>query len=84
MGKTEQARSLYGQYYLHGGKPVWYYLAAVDLSLNRPDDAVRDLEKAFEERLGDAIWTGADPKFDELRSNPRFRRLLASMNLSAK
>ena len=84
MGKMDQATLLHDRYYLHGGKPLWYDLAAADMNMGRLVDAIRDLEKAYEERMGDAIWTGTDPKFDVLRSKPRFRQLLARMKLGSK
>jgi TolB-like protein/tRNA A-37 threonylcarbamoyl transferase component Bud32 len=84
MGQMDQARAEHDKYYLHGGRSWWYYLAMAHLSMHRPDDAIRDLERAYEERWGEAIWIGADPMFDALHSNPGFRRLLVSLNLASK
>ena len=84
MGQMDQATALYEQYYLHGGRCWWYYLAVAHLNMRRPEDAIRDLEKAYQERWGDVMWIGVDPLFDPLRSNPRFRSLLARANLTSR
>ena len=77
----DKAKALYDELYLHGGKRLWYYLAIAHLSMMQPDDAVRDLEQAYQERWADVMWLGVDPLFDPLRSNPGFRRLLAAAKL---
>jgi hypothetical protein len=84
MGQMDQARAIHDKYYLHGGRAWWYHLAVAHLNLRRPEDAVRDLERAHEERWGDVIWIGVDPMFDALRSNPRFHQLLANVKLASK
>ena len=84
MGQMDQARALHEQYYLHGGRSWWYYLAVAHLNMRRPEDAIRDLEEAYQERWGDVIWIGVDPLFDPLRSNPRFRSLLVRLNLTSR
>jgi eukaryotic-like serine/threonine-protein kinase len=83
-GQMDKAQAVHDEYYYHGGRSWWYYLAIAHLNMRRPEDAVRDLQKAYEERWGEAIWIGADPMFDALHSNPRFRRLLVSLNLASK
>jgi serine/threonine protein kinase/tetratricopeptide (TPR) repeat protein len=84
MGQMDQARALHEQYYLHGGRSWWYYLALAHLNMRRTEDAMRDLEKAYQERWGDVIWIGVDPLFDPLRSDPRFRSLLVRVNLTSR
>ena len=83
MGQMDQAEALDEQYYLHRGRSWWYYVAIAHLNMRRPEDAIGDLEKAYQERWGDVIWIGADPLFDPLRSNPRFRSLLVRVNLTS-
>jgi serine/threonine-protein kinase len=80
-GQVDKARALRDEYYLHGGKRLWYYLALADLSMQRSEDAVRDLEEAHREQWADVMWIGVDPLFDPLRSNPGFHRLLAAIKL---
>jgi tetratricopeptide (TPR) repeat protein len=84
IGQMEQAKTFHDRYYLHGGRSWWYYLAIAHLNMRRPEDAIKDLEKAHEERWGDVIWIGVDPLFDPLRSNPKFRSLLVRMNLTSR
>jgi serine/threonine-protein kinase len=83
VNQMDKANALHDEFYLHGGKQWWYYLAIAHLSMMRRDDAVRDLEKAYEERWADVMWLGVDPLFDPLRSHPTFRRLLVSMKLGS-
>jgi eukaryotic-like serine/threonine-protein kinase len=84
LGERNRAKILYDKYYLHNGRTWWYAFALANLSMQRADEAVADLEKAYEERSGEVIWIGVDPLFDPLRSNPRFRRLLNRVNLPQK
>lgn len=81
LDRKKEADELFNAYYLHGGKKWWYYLAIADLNLGRADDAVQDLEKAYEERWGDAVWIGVEPQFDALRLNSKFRQLLGHLKL---
>jgi serine/threonine protein kinase/Flp pilus assembly protein TadD len=58
----------------------------IDLSLlydalGRRDEAFAVLEKAYAERASDLGYMRTNPKFDNLRSDPRFADLLRRMNL---
>ena len=58
----------------------------IDLSLlydalGMRDEAFAILEKAYTERAGDLGYMRTNPKFDNLRPDPRFRDLLRRMNL---
>jgi eukaryotic-like serine/threonine-protein kinase len=83
LGRKKEAQDVFDGYYLHGGKKWWYHLAVADLNLGRPEEAIRDLEKAYEQRWGDAIWIGVEPLFDELRSYSKFTQLLQHLKLPA-
>ena len=64
------------------------YLAApqfalVHLGFEEPERALDRLEQGFEERSYFMIYLRADPFYDDLRSAPRFVRLLERLGLSA-
>ena len=52
-----------------------YWTALVYIGLGDKDQALRNLEKAFEDRYFLMIWINGDPLFDPLRSEPRFTDL---------
>jgi serine/threonine protein kinase/tetratricopeptide (TPR) repeat protein len=83
-GLMAQARTLHDSFYLHEGRAWWYHLAMAHLNMRRPEDAIRDLETAYQERWYEVIWIGVDPMLDELRSNPGFHRLLMAVKLATK
>ena len=56
-------------------------LAAVHAGLGDKDRAFEWLERALEEHCGQLAWVRYDPVWDSLREDPRFRTLLAKMNL---
>jgi hypothetical protein len=41
------------------------------------------LERAYAQRDGTLVWIKVHPRMDGLRAEPRFRELLAKMNLDA-
>lgn len=53
-----------------------YCMALVYVGLRQADKALDALEKAYEERHADLVDLGVDPKFDSIRSEPRFVDLL--------
>ena len=58
-----------------------YHLAYVYTGLGLLDDALDLLEQAYSERSGGIYGVGGSFLFAPLRDHPRFRRLLARMNL---
>lgn len=61
-----------------------YYLAAIPAALGDRDRAFALLEKAFEERSHGLTFLGIDPGVDPLRSDPRFRAMLARVGLTGE
>ncbi len=60
---------------------VGYLRALLYLSLNNKDEAVRWLEKGYEERDGSNIsWIKVDPLLDPLHGNPRFETLVQKVS----
>ena len=57
-----------------------YQIALVHVGLGEKEKAFAALEKAFEERSTLLTYLKMDPRFDPLRTEPRFRALLQRMN----
>ncbi|MBA2647637.1 MAG: protein kinase [Pyrinomonadaceae bacterium] len=54
-----------------------YDIATIYVGLGEKDEALRWLEKAYDDRSGWlGMWLKVDPKFDSLRSDPRFADLM--------
>ena len=58
-----------------------YYVALVYSSLGNKDEAFRWLDRARQERSWDILYLKVDPLVDDLRSDPRFNRLLGELGL---
>lgn len=56
-------------------------LAPVYVGLGENDRAFESLERAYQEHDGRLAWILADPSFEPLRSDPRFRVLRRRMRL---
>ena len=61
-----------------------YWIAMIHVGLGDKDQSFTWLERAFQERSSWLAWTGVEPRFDSLRSDPRFNSLLARMRLKPK
>jgi hypothetical protein len=57
-------------------------IALLYTSLDKKDEAIDWLNKAYEERDPQLIWVHIDPQFDSLHTDPRFTELLRRMGLS--
>ncbi|HEY8010768.1 MAG TPA: tetratricopeptide repeat protein [Rudaea sp.] len=57
-----------------------YGVALIYAGLNEKDAAFGWLEKAFDERSHWLVWLRLDPRWDNLRSDPRFSALVSRMN----
>lgn len=58
-----------------------FELATAHVALGDERAALDCLERAYGDRVGDIIFLGVSPEFDPLRTNLRFRRLLARLKL---
>jgi TolB-like protein/DNA-binding winged helix-turn-helix (wHTH) protein/Flp pilus assembly protein TadD len=59
-----------------------YGVALVQAGLNRPDEALNALERAFEERSHWLVWLKLDPRFSTIRNDPRFQNLVERVGLN--
>jgi len=58
-----------------------YVVAAFYARLGQNDEAIKWLEKAYEERDPSMPWLGVSFEFDSIRSDPRFRELVRRLGL---
>jgi hypothetical protein len=59
-----------------------YEKALYTARLGETDEALKLLQKAYEEHSGWLTFVKVDPELDNLRSDPRFTELLRRINLS--
>ena len=60
-----------------------YIIARIYMTLGNSDEALTWLEAAFHERASLMALLKTDPRFDELRSEPRFQALIQGMKFPA-
>ncbi len=59
-------------------------LAQVQIGLGRPDEAIENLQRAFELRSADLIWLDVRPALRAVCSNDTVREILQGMGLKAR
>lgn len=64
----------------HGNYVPRYNMAMVYNGLGNSAEALRWLERAYEERDVHLVYVAVDPKWDGLRKDPAFAGLLQRMN----
>ena len=65
------------------GKQRWvcpYELGTTYLALGDKEQALRELENAYQAHSICMVWAKDDPRLDPLRSEPRFQAILQSMS----
>jgi tetratricopeptide (TPR) repeat protein len=58
-----------------------YYIAALCAQLGYRDKAMDYLEKSRQDRITGMLFLAVDPLMEPLRSDPRFKSVLSSLNL---
>lgn len=68
----------------HVRTAVTAYISAVFFTaLGDKEAAIRCLEESYEKREGHIVMLNVDPRFDELRSDPRFQRIIKTVGFPA-
>ena len=57
-----------------------FTFALVHVGLGEKDQAFLWLHKAYDERVPELVFLKVDPRFDSLRSDPRYQDLLKRIN----
>lgn len=57
--------------------------ALVYTGLGEESAAVQGLQAAVDSRIRQLVWVNVDPRYDRLRANPAFHRLIATLGLPA-
>ena len=58
-----------------------FVIALLCVGLDKKDEAIEWLNKAFEERDPQLIWVDLDPELEVLHSDPRYRDLMQRMGI---
>jgi adenylate cyclase len=84
VGRLEEARQVLGdlEALARAQYVSPYHLAYVHTGLGELDRAMDYLERAYDERAGSLYGVKGSFLFEPLRAHPRFRALLAKMNLA--
>lgn len=83
-GRSREARNVLARL-LKRGRTQYvpsYWIALIHVGLGDRDRAFDWLERANRERSAWLAWIKVEPRFDRLRSDPRFSRLLRRVKLS--
>jgi tetratricopeptide (TPR) repeat protein len=81
-GQRDEARRILQDLKQPSGKNYVepWLIALVYVGLGEEDQAMEWLEKAYQNRSHDIVFSKVLPQFDPVRSDPRFRELLRRMN----
>jgi len=61
-----------------------YWIAMIHVGLGDKDQVFTWLERAFQERSSWLAWAKVEPRFDSIRTDPRFNSLLVKTRLASK
>jgi serine/threonine protein kinase/Flp pilus assembly protein TadD len=81
-GDLERAQSVLNDMHLLAERRYVspYHLALVTCQLDRPEEALDLLERAYESGDAKVLWSGVDPELDPLHGHPRFNDLLRKLD----
>jgi tetratricopeptide (TPR) repeat protein len=83
-GKKDEAEKILGKL-THRSRNQYvpsYWIAMIHIGLGDKDNACTWLERAFQERSSWLVWAKVEPRFDTLRTDPRFDSLLVRTRLN--
>jgi tetratricopeptide (TPR) repeat protein len=82
-GKRAEARNLLEELKTRSKQTYvpWFYIAGIYAGLGEKDQAIANLERAYEQHEQGLAVMNREPMFDPLRSDARFQELLRRMNL---
>lgn len=80
-GKPGEAQALFKEFLENNEPPSPYYAAIVHAWMGDKDAAFKWLDRSVAQREGAVVGLSHDPLWRDLRSDPRFRALLARMHL---
>jgi serine/threonine-protein kinase len=84
MGRRKDALDLLGEFETlakSGRYASSYAIAVIHAGLNDRERALLALEHAYEERSHWLVWLKRDPRWDELRNEDRFKKLVRDVGL---
>jgi tetratricopeptide (TPR) repeat protein len=84
LGKRSEAQKILGELEQRAKREYVdpYYIALVYFGLGKKDQTFAWLEKGYDLQSTNLIWLKVEPKFERLRSDPRFTDLLRRVGLS--
>lgn len=83
-GKVAEAREIFAELTTRAGKSYVpaYDIALVCIGLGWHEQALIQLDNAYQERSGWISYLNIDPRLDPVRGDPRFRKLLTRVRLA--
>lgn len=84
LGRVDESKTLLRELEskLPGDTFVAYHLAMTYADLGRYSEAVKMLQLCFDAHDPRLLWIKVEPRFDPLRRDPQFRKILLQMRLS--
>jgi hypothetical protein len=81
LGRRDDARKVLNGVITRGGAFDRHQVAIAYFALGDKDRGFEWLTRAFDQRAGYVPWAGVNQSFDDVRSDPRFKALVARLKL---
>jgi eukaryotic-like serine/threonine-protein kinase len=81
LGRRDDARRVLNGLVKRGGAFDSHHVAVAYFALGDKDRGFEWLTRAFDQRAGYVPWANVNPAFDGIRSDPRFKALVARLKL---
>jgi hypothetical protein len=85
-GRRKDAEGLLAEFSAlarEGRYPSSYAIAVIYAGLGQEDEVFRRLDDAYRERSHWLVWLKRDPRWDGVRADPRFAKLVRKVGLPA-